>query len=378
MIRVIHLITSLGAGGAEGTLLRLAGELKNQQIEQTVVTLKSGGPREAELISMGVELHALGVNSFFSFIKGIFKFRKIARAYKPDVIQTWLYHADFMGLLARPKRAKLVWNIRCAQQTIKDAGLSTYFLIRLLSLLSPLVDGVIFNSTSGRKWHKEIGYRPKSSTVILNGFDSQHWTPNCQNRKLFRERYAKHESPLFVGLIARYHPIKDHDCFLRAISIARQSIPQITAVLAGEGVTAENNHLRSLAHDLGLEGHVLFLGRRKDTKSIVQGLDCCVLTSKSEGFPNVLGEAMLCGVPCVSTDVGDARDILDGLGPIAPSGVPDAVAAGIISTLRKTPKEMEFLAQSIRESIKSRYSMDALWGNYKNFLINIKATREPR
>src|SRR5262249_12643237 len=179
---------------------------------------------------------------------------------------------------------------------------------------------VICNSHAGRAAHERIGYEPRDWRVIPNGLDTDMFRPSDQAKVSLRRRFALAEGTKTVGILARYHPMKDHETFLRTAAAVCRERRDVHFLAAGRGV-AGNASLLSAIDRLGLTGRVTLAMEERKPAEFLAGLDVAVLSSAyGEGFPNVVVEAMACGVPCVVTDVGDAARIVEGCGFVARPG----------------------------------------------------------
>ena len=378
-IRILHVITSLNQGGAEGVLERLTNGLKSNFDHIIISLIGKNSYLENEISKNGGAVFNLNVNGFFSAVTAILSIIKIARNYRADIIQTWLYHADFLGTLARLLSGKrlLVWSVRCSSLDRPDAPWTTHILIRILSIFSFIPDGILFNSFSGRAAHKALGYRSEM-TVIPNGFDLQKFQFNPDSREKFRSEIGVTNHMFVVGFIARFHRIKDHRCFLSAAKYIHSTNPHVRFVLVGLGMDSKNLELVGDIEKVGLRNFVTLLGSRSDIPCVMSGLDCLTLTSKSEGFSNVLGEAMALGLPCVSTDVGDARLILDDIGKVVPVGDAQAVANAIQTIINLGSARRLSLSRRNRKKIQDEYDLNDTVKRYTSFYKDIYEQRKIR
>jgi glycosyltransferase involved in cell wall biosynthesis len=344
-IHVVHLITGLRSGGAENMLLRLLKNIDKSRFECTVISLSEKGALAPEFNALGVKVHILGIRSFVSTGTGLVRLFRILRAHPFDALQTWLYHADFLGLLVKlfNKKTKLIWNIRCSEVRSKDVPFTTLFLIRVLRLFSSVPDIVIVNSTAGLEFHKRLGYRPAEWRMIYNGFDLSRFALDSQAKKQKRlELGISVKSPV-IGFVARYDPIKDFPNFFSAMEIVVQSIPSVRIVMAGERLSHRNDELVGYCRAVNLMDNVILLGECNDIPRVLAAMDVLVSSSRSEGFPNVIGEAMASSVPCVATAVGDTEALIVDFGRIVPPRSPEC--------------DRKALGQKARMHIEKRFSI---------------------
>ncbi|HEV2187753.1 MAG TPA: glycosyltransferase, partial [Stellaceae bacterium] len=298
MLTVLHLITGLETGGAEGMLARLATGSDRKRFRHVVVSMTGPGALGPAIAAGGVPLRSLGIRRNAPDPVGLLRLRRMLREFRPEILQTWLYHADLLGLVAWRLgwAPHLLWNVR-STETIGSGVVR-----RLLARWSALPDAVIVNSLEGRRFHQALGYRPKRWVHIPNGFDNAGLKPDAEAGKRQRVTLGIGDDAFVVLLPARYHPMKDHATFLAAAARFVSARPKARFVVAGTGVEKANRALMDLISAQGIGDRVLLLGERRDLAAIYPAADVVTLSSAfGEGFPNVLAEAMCCGVPCVAT-----------------------------------------------------------------------------
>lgn len=363
---VAHIITDLDVGGAERMLERLLPRLARTGVHNVVICLRTPGPIGPRIEQAGTRVLSLHVSPALPNPLGALRLRQLLKDIRPDVVQTWLYHSDLAGLLGGFLAGvpKIVWNIRCAELNPRDHPRSLLMLLRVLALSSGLPAAVISNSESGRQAHERLGYAPRRWEIIPNGFDTDTFKPSADARRQLRSRLMLSEEAIIIGLLARYHPMKDHETFLKAASVALRERPDVQVVAAGRGV-AGNAALTALVRELGIESRVHLLDEWSDAPSFLAALDVAVSSSYSEAFPNVVAEAMACGTPCVVTDVGESAVIVGDTGVVVPPSDPDALAEGMSTCLRMTPSDRAALGAAARARIVENYSIDAAALQYR-------------
>lgn len=361
-------------------LVRLLLGLDRRVFDQRVVSLTGRGVFSEAIEAAGIPLDNLGMTGFQSVPRTLQRLRRVIAEYRPDIVQTWLYHADLLGLLAARLTgdAAVVWSIRCAGLAPADAPWTTHCLIRLLAWFSALPEVVLFNSVAGQRSHRAIGYRPRAELMIPNGFDLQTWRPDTGRRMQFRADIGVTNGNFLIGMVARYHLIKDHRCFFAAAARIRSRRADARFVLAGPGITWRNQALAADIEEFGVRDCVILLDSRSDIPGMMSGLDCLVLTSTSEGFPNVLGEAMACGVPCVTTDAGDAGLIVSDTGRVVPVGDAEGVADGVLTLMARTLQERAVLAARCRRRIAECFGIERILSRYADFYKELHEQRLQR
>lgn len=375
-LKIAHIITGLYTGGAETMLSKLVLNMDRERFENIVMSMATADTMLGRRINEnGVPVISLGIRPLHKAPFGFFKLLKLINKERPDIIQTWLYHADFVGLLisSLTSRAPVLWNIRGADLDPKDHPRSLFWLLKVLAKLSRKPKAVIINSECGKKYHERIGYKPVSWKVIPNGFDTDKFKPLPDARKKLHASLELNESMKVIGLVARYHPMKDHATFLSAAGELRKKRDDIHFVLVGTDIDNNNLAITKQIQDEGLNGSVSLLGERYDISEITAGFDLATCSSYSEGFPNVVGEAMSCGVPCVVTDTGDMREIVGPCGIVVNTREPLELANAWDEMLSKGPGELEKIGVAARKRIIDLYSIEAVISQYEKLYESINA-----
>ncbi|PJM86886.1 glycosyl transferase [Achromobacter ruhlandii] len=337
-MRVVHVITGLGQGGAESVLWRLA-TFPGQEVEHIVVSLTDDGIYGERLRAAGVTVHALGMPRGRITLGGFMALRRLIAGARPDAVQTWMYHADLIGgLAARLAGVRAVaWGIRNSGAHLERSSRSARMVLRACALLSGVLPGaIVCAAQDAAERHAAKGYRRDRMVVISNGYDLSRYAPDAAARARVRAQWGLDGDVPVIGCVARWDPLKDHANLLRAVAaLVRDGRDAgLRCVLVGRGMTIDNPELMALVDKLGLRERLVLAGPSDDVPAVMNGLDLHVLSSCAEGFPNVVAEAMACGVYCVVTDVGDAAYIVGDTGVVVPPEQPEALARGIETALR--------------------------------------------
>jgi glycosyltransferase involved in cell wall biosynthesis len=359
------LITSLDTGGAERSLVNLVTVMNRDEFENEVVTLLKPGPMAQTLAQVGIPVTSMEINRHRPSSAALLSLIRHLRAKQPTIVQTWLYHADFFGSVASffAKPGHLVWNVRSSEIDHPEIRRSTRILARLLAILSRWPDAIVVNSQDGQRYHERIGYRPKQWVHIANGVDLDRFLPRRSERAMLRTRLGLPADAMVIGLVARYHPMKDIETFVSAASRFQHDQENLRFVLCGDGLGPDNVTLAGLVRSLDLERSIVLLGPRSDMEMIYPALDVLTLCSVAgEGFPNVLCEAMACDVPCVATDVGDSADIIGDCGLIVPQREPEALARAWQTLLGKAS---QVGTERARSQIAARYGLQRMCAQYE-------------
>jgi glycosyltransferase involved in cell wall biosynthesis len=366
-VKLVFIISALDVGGAEIALLKLLERINPATHSVQVISLTTLGPIGERIGNLGVAVEALGMRRSTMGLHALARVIRLLRQARPDVVQTWLYHADLLGgVAARMARVPvLIWGVRSSDFLRSYTRFTTRTVFSLCARLSSLLpDCVVYNSNKGREFHHSRGYRERSSQVIPNGIDARQFAPDEAARRDVRvELGVAHETPL-VGMIARFDPLKNHRGFIEAAAELHRARPDVHFVLAGQGVDWSNPTLAGWIDSADLRGVFNLLGRRDDIARLTASFDIAALASVSEAFPNVLAEAMASGVPCVATNAGDAALILGDTGAIVPVGDMRALAAKMADMLALPQEERRLRGERARARVMSEFNLEVMANRY--------------
>jgi glycosyltransferase involved in cell wall biosynthesis len=370
MPSILHLITGLETGGAERMLARLVARIDRGRFPSVVVSMTDTGAIGVAISDAGVRLHTLGMRRGRPDPRAILRLARIMRELRPAILQTWLYHADLLGLVVRQLgyAPRLVWNLRCTESS------GSPVVRRILSRASGAPDAVIVNSHAGQRFHEGVGYRPRRWVHLPNGFDTAALHPDPEARRRRRVELGIAGGTDAILLPARYDPMKDHATFLAAAARLATVRPQAVFALAGGGIDTQNRTLMAAIAEHGLGERIMLLGERADLDVLYPAFDLVTLSSAyGEGFPNVLGEAMACGIPCIATDIGDSAEIIGDTGVTVPPRDPEALAAAWRRVLALGAEERAALGVRARERILRDYDLDTIVARYEALYEEIAA-----
>jgi glycosyltransferase involved in cell wall biosynthesis len=357
-MRVVHVITSLDTGGAEIALHKLLAEQGGASQDAGVVSLLGVGPVGARIAALGVPVVGLGMRPGRPGPGALVRLLRVLRRERPQLVQTWMYHADLLGgVAARMLGIPVVWGVRQGKLGPGDKWLTRFTRRVCASLSWWMPRAIVCNSSASVEIHVQAGYSREKFVFIPNGFDLSRFQPSPALRAALRRELGIPAEARLVGLVARYHPHKDHATFLRAAARVRERCPDAQFVLCGQDVSWDNAELAGLVDSLSLRPAVHLLGRRDDVERVDPALDVACLSSATESFPNVLGEAMACAVPCVATDCGEVRELLGDTGRVVPVRDPAALAGALVEILELEPRAREALGAAARERVKATYDI---------------------
>ena len=366
-MKVLHVITDLNQGGAEAVLYQLVVATK-QKIQHCVVSLHSDGVYGGRLRKIGVDVQVLNMPRGGLKFSGLLQLRRIMLDYGPDVVQTRMYHADLLGGVIAFFAGSLpvVWAVHATELGVMADTWKTRVVRRICAFLSGILPSVIVtDAQKSADVHTALGYPIKKIVVIPNGVDLTVFRQDETQRQMVRQELRVEPEQVLIGLVARWHPLKDHANLLQALAIVRANKRLFRCVLAGSDMKHDNHALMELIHDNGLDDHVILLGPRSDVSAIMNAIDLHVLSSCTESLPVAVIEAMSCGTPCVVTDVGDAARIIGDTGWVAAPRSPTALATVVefaIEALEKTSKGT--LGQLCRDRITQNFSLDKMAEEY--------------
>jgi glycosyltransferase involved in cell wall biosynthesis len=378
--RVVHVINSLSTGGAETMLARLVGAADSSRIEHLVLPLREGGPLTERVRETGALTEALQVDGTRNLLTAPIRLGARLRELRPDLVQGWLLQGNLAATvgasLGRP-HTPVLWNVRWTLYDLDSERLTTRALLRISGRLARHPRRIIFNSQLAVSQHAAIGFPSERARVIPNGFDTEHLRPDSAARVAVRRELDIPADAAVMGMVARYHPMKDHAMSLKAAAHVLERRPNAVFVYAGRGVDAGNEELARLIKALGLAGRVRLLGERQDVARLYASFDVYWMSSLArgiaEGFPNVIAEAMACGVPCVATDIGDAASIIGQTGRVVQSRDWRAFGDNTAELLDAGPATLRRLGNEARARIERDYSLDAVTGAYHALYVEVLA-----
>jgi glycosyltransferase involved in cell wall biosynthesis len=380
-MRVLHVITALGVGGAERMLLKLLGAQALSGIEQRVVAMLPGGAMAGPMRATGAVVDELDFLGGLPVLGGAARLAALSRRIDPDLVQGWMYHGNLGATLARAtlrRRVPLVWGVRQSLLTLKGENAFARAGIRLNKAWSSLPERVLFNSQTSLQQHSKFGFDMQRAQYLPNGFDTAGFAPDAQGRAHWRSTWGADEGTVVFGLLARYHPAKGHAGFVQAAGQVLKARSHARFVMAGTGVDGGNEALARAIADAGLRDRMHLLGERREVVSVLSGLDVFVsASSRIEAFSNSVGEAMSCALPCVVTTVGDSPQIVGATGRVVPPLDPGALADAMIAMVDIGTKGRAALGQRARQRIVLHFGIEAVAQRYAALYLELVG-RAPR
>lgn len=359
---VTFLARSLETGGAETQLVALATRLlASGRFTASVVTFYPEGELSKRLIEASVPVESIGKRGRWDF--AVARLTTCIRRHRPDLLHSYLGPPNLMAALLGPFLGgpRIVWGLRASDMDLRHYDWTWRAVYQAERALSRIPHRIVANSSAGRDLAVHAGFPAARLAVIPNGIDTARFAPAAQGSAALRAEWLRGSAGPLIGLVARLDPMKDHETFLRAAQRLSTSATGARFVCVGAGPEAFSARLRGIADDLGIGHRVVWAGRRHDVPAALNALDIATLSSAfGEGFPNVVGEAMACGIPCVVTDVGDSAMIVANTGTIVPRRDPEALAEGWRAMLAAPEAERQRRAQAARARIVDNFSLDAM------------------
>lgn len=366
-LKVLHVITGLGRGGAETVLYRLA--MHSSGMEHEVICLEGPEWYSSRLEERGVRVHHLNWTSARSTFSGAVRLRRLIRESRADLVQAWMYRANLLaGIAARGSGKAVVWNIRCSSlEPLRPASRMAAYLGGALARWLP--DFIINCSAQSTILHARIGYDAVEGAVIPNGYDPELFHPDEAARSATRKALGLEAETFAVGTICRWHEQKGIPVLIEALGRLRREGITPRLLMIGKGLDKGNAELTRLIADSGCGEQIVPIGERSDIPDVARALDLHVLASiGSEGFPNVVAETMLSGTPNLATDIGDSALIVGDTGWVTPPHDPEALAAAIAEAYREwksAPEEWQSRRGKARDRIAENFSLDRMVQSYE-------------
>ena len=351
---MVHMITNFaGVGGAEMMLARLI-QFTEDQYQHVIIALMKTSKVYQSTLDRCQAHYALGWNGI-NTLGTVSKLRTLLKKLQPATVQCWMYHANALtslSVIGLARKPKVVWGIHHSLSAPKDESISTKIALGLSKILSQQASTIIYCAHSSMQQHQAFGFKNGNSQVIANGVFLDQFQPNPQ----------LHE-PTVIGFAGTYRHAKGYPYLFETIGLLKDK--NIIFKIAGSGASIDNPEVKALFHQYQLDAKkVHLIDQISDMPAFYQSIDAFLMTSITEGFPNVLVEAMASGLPCISTDVGDAKYIVQDLGSIVPPRNAQALADAILAYTQKSEAEKQSLKQATRERVEQNFTIETVSGQY--------------
>lgn len=359
--KILFVVNSLDVGGAENVLFNI---LKDKNHKETlIISLTKLGCYGLELKNQGYQIYVLNMKKNISCLLKIIELIYLIIKFKPLIVHTWLYHANLIGgVLAKIAGVKKIfWSIH---HDFEYSNLLGMFEMKILSILSYYIPNkIVYCSKSSKINHIKNGFNPINSLLIENGVSLKTFYPNNKLRNDLRNKYKITDDCLFLSNVARYHPIKDHNNLFKSLQILDEIGINFKCMLIGKDISYLNKILKYQIYSLGLERKIIIYGQSSQIEKLMNAFDINILASKKESFPLTLLESMACGVPCISTNVGDAKYIIGKAGWLVNAGEPKAIANCIMKIIKdkKTLRKKSIMA---RKRVENKFCIENMKFKY--------------
>jgi len=358
-MHIIHIIIGLNTGGAEKMLLRLVKAHSNSNITHQIISLTDIGDVGEEMKDLGFDVKSLGLTGYKNILKVSFMLFTILRESRPDIVQTWMYHADLIGgVVAKISGVEnIIWGIRSSDITQGGSRL-TIFLRWVCSKLSYFIPKLIICAgDNSRITHESLGYKSSIMRSIPNGFDVKIFLNQNDSYHINRKLLNYAHEDIVIGWVGRFNHIKGPDIFIKTANMLSEKFNNLKFLIIGNEMTKGNSKISDLIENEH-SNKFNFLGQRQDMPELFSAMDIFCLSSRSEGFPNALGEAMLMKKACVATDAGDSRLLLDETGIIVKKNSIDSLFYGLNQMICLNEKKRLELGQKAHNRIVENYNLE--------------------
>jgi glycosyltransferase involved in cell wall biosynthesis len=359
-VKILHIIIGLSRGGAEMMLMRLLEAHRgNAAYQHEVISLTTMGVYGDGLKAMGVPVHALGLRGVLGFPRVLCAVRRLIRQIQPDLVQTWMYHADLLGGLAAKMagRVPVIWGIHSLD--LKRSGSRQTQGVQKLCAWSSswLPSRIICVAEASRLVHVALGYDAERFTVIPNGFDTDPLPISAEAVASLRTELGVEAGQVLIGCVGRFNPAKDHRNFVEAAARVAKCRSDVRFLMVGAGLDKDNAVLASWLAMTGCAERFILLGERSDIPRLLAAMDVFCSSSRTEAFPLVVGEAMVMARPSVVTDVGDTALLVGDTARIVAREDPQALAQGLFDLLALSTEDRAALGCQAQIRVKREFSM---------------------
>ena len=358
MIKLAHISSGLRTGGAEVQLMRIIAALDKTKFEMMVISLDQETYLADRIRELGVPVHSLSLKQTpLALWRGF----RVLREFNPDVIHGTMYEGGVFGTMCRrflPKRPHVIWTVHEPLDHYDRMPMRKQLQVKLWGKLSGSPECLMYVSHLNKEQHVDWGFDNSKAVVIPNGVDTTRFGPAREKGLAIRHSLGISDKCIVIGKTARFHQQKNQQGFLRSAAILAAKYDHVRFMLVGNNVDENNAELIGLVDELGLKGKVYMLGNREDIPEIVNAYDIATLTSLGEAFPLTLGEAMVSGVPCVATDVGDDEYIIQDTGFVVPPNDDQAMAEGWEKIVVMSTKERIALGQKARQRCLDNFTLE--------------------
>lgn len=378
MVCVLHIVSGLKIGGTEMVLYRLITDVSNDAYRHVVISLSPEGGMEQLFHEAGIELFVLNFKSspFLQFARLI----SLINSVSPDIVQTWMYHADLVGGLAArvTARKNIIWGVRNTDLNFGGSRVTVWVRWLCARLSSVVPNSIVCAAQASRRTHEALGYSPERMVVVPNGFDLARLQATKLQVQALRLASGLVATDVVIGTLGRFDAAKDPQNFVLAAGLLGRQFPQVKFLMVGRNCDKANTQLMGWIEAKGLASRFVLLGERRDAPVCLAAMDVFCLSSRTEGFPNVVGEAMAMRRACVVTDVGDAAYLLGGCGFVVPKEDSAALALGMGKLLGLSTAERAEFGERAHARITSEFTIGRTRERFEAIYARVLAGLHPQ
>jgi glycosyltransferase involved in cell wall biosynthesis len=360
--KLVFVITGLNTGGAEMMLYKFLSRIDRDKFSPTVIAMLEGGIFVERIQALNIPVYNLGMKEGIPNPQALLRLKKLLKQIQPDIIQGWMYHGNLIAHLANllsQRKVPVFWSIHHSVESLKAEKTTLAATIKLTAFLSKQVEQVVFSADKGKNQHLKLGYCSGNAVAIGDNFDISKYKPTSEPQLNLRQSLNLPETSILIGSIARYHPMKDHANLIQAAALIVNENPDVHFILVGPNVDENNPILTEQIKQLSIAERIHLLGERQDIPALMTSLDIFTTSSAyGESFPNVLGEAMSCQIPCVSTDVGDSEAIVGDTGIVVPPRDSQALAEAWRKLILLGKDGRKNLGEKSRKRVETYFDLD--------------------
>lgn len=366
-MRVLHIIVGLNVGGAEMMLKRLVEHDPASSQNCAVISLTTLGHIGSVLRSQGIQVHSLNMTSIWHVPLGLWRLVQVIRQLKPNIVQTWMYHADLLGGLAARLAGNypIIWNLRSNLIPTNPFSIP-FWLIRLCALFSNIMPiHIICCAQSAKVTHMHMGYPAHKITVIPNGYYFAQFDKNDVTRVMARTELGLDTEDLVIGAVGRFDLLKDFHSFITAAAQIAKKCATVKFLMVGRDNDWNNATLRSWIEQAGLVDKFILVGQQVHVPYYLNAMDIFCLSSCNEAFPNVLVEAMAIGLPCVATKAGDAAEILGDNNFVVPIKTPAMMSIALVKMCGSDALARGAMGEMNAKNVRIKYPIENVSSAYQ-------------
>jgi len=362
MIRVAYLIRSLNVGGAERQLVTLVKGLDKNQFQPVVICYYGGGELEKELLQAGIPVISTQKRGRWDLVSFFGKLARILRDFHPQILHSYLATSNIMAGLSRIffPSLKVIYGVRYGFVDFTKYDWSAKMSFQAEVKMSFLSNRVIVNSFAGKEIAVSKGIPGNKLLVIPNGIDIERYRPAPETGQQFRSLWKIPTNRIVFGLAGRLDPMKNHSLFVQSAALCRRAGLEAVYLCIGDGPADYRQQVINETREAGIADAFIWAGNQTDIQPAYNAMDICCLTSTGEGFPNVIGEAMACEIPCIVTRVGDAPDIVAGTGLVVDRMDPEHFSAAMREMAGLDAVRRREMGNMARRRIEEEFSAQAM------------------